>query len=68
MWTVQLECDKHGQPTVEVVNNDMIARLPVYGSSWLPDNFSYHNALDSFNSFFVNYFIDHHAHEFIALL
>ena len=28
--------------------------------------FSHHDALDSFNSFFVNHFIDHHAHEFIT--
>lgn len=70
MWTVQLERNQRGQPTVEVIDVDAIARgahlLPVYGSSRLPDDFSHHNALDSFNSFFVNHFIDHHAHEFIA--
>jgi len=70
MWTVRLECDQRGQPTVEVIDLDTIARgahlLPVYGSSKVPDNFSYHDALDSYNSFFVNHFIDHHAHEFIT--
>ena len=72
MWTVQLEHDRWGQPTVEVVNIDTISQgahlLPVYGSSQIPDDFSYHEVLDSFNSFFVNHFIDHHAHEFITLL
>jgi hypothetical protein len=71
MWTVQLECDVGGQPTIEVVDIDTIARgahlLPIYGSSRLPDDFSHHDALDSFNSFFVNHFIDHHAHEFITM-
>jgi len=71
MWTIQLECDRWGQPTVEVIDIDSIARgahlLPVFGSSWIPDDFSHHDVLDSFNSFFVNHFIDHHAHEFVTM-
>ena len=71
MWTVQMEHDRHGQPTIAVINVDSIARgahlLPVYGSSRVPDDFSHHNALDRFNSFFVNHYIDHHAHEFITV-
>lgn len=72
MWTVNLECDRRGRPTVEVIDVDSIARgahlLPIYGASRVPDNFSYHDALDSFNSFFVNHFVDHHAHEFINIV
>lgn len=71
MWTVQLERDRRGQPTVEVIDIDSIARgahlLPVYGSSRIPDDFDHNDALDSFNSFFVNHFVDHHAHEFITM-
>lgn len=71
MWTVQLEHDRQGQPTVEVIDINTIARgahlLPVYGSSRVPDDFSHHDTLDSYNSFFVNHFIDHHAHEFITM-
>jgi len=37
MWTVQMEHDRHGQPTIEVINIDYIAQgahlLPVYDSS-----------------------------------
>jgi hypothetical protein len=70
MWTVQLECDRRGTPTVQVVQLETIARgahlLPIYGKERVPDDFSYHDALDSFNSFFLNHFIDHHAHEFIT--
>jgi hypothetical protein len=70
MWTVQLECDRRGTPTVQVVQLETIARgahlLPIYGQERVPDDFSYHDALDSFNSFFLNHFIDHHAHEFIT--
>ena len=72
MWTVQLECDSNGQATVDVIYLDTIARgahlLPVYGSSRVPDDFNYHDALDSFYSFFVNHFIDHHAHKFLTAL
>ena len=72
MWSVQLECNQRGQPTVKVIDIDAIAQgahlLPIYGSSQVPDNFSHHDALDSFYSFFVNHFIDHHAHEFITML
>jgi hypothetical protein len=71
MWTVQMEHDRHGQPTIEVINVDSIARgahlLPIYGSSRVPDDFSHHDALDSFNSFFVSHYIDHHTHEFITV-
>lgn len=71
MWTVELERDRKGQPTVEVIDIDTIARgshlLPVYGSLHVPEDFSHHDALDSFNSFFVNHYVDHHAHEFITL-
>jgi hypothetical protein len=72
MWTVQLECDQRGEANVQVVPLETIARgahlLPVYGSNRLPDDFSHHDALDSFYSFFVNHYIDHHAHEFITSL
>jgi hypothetical protein len=70
MWTVKPEFDHHGEPTLEVIHLDSIARaahlLPVYGQSCVPEDFDYHTTLDSFNSFFVNHYIDHHAHEFIG--
>jgi hypothetical protein len=71
MWTVQLELDRRdGKPTVQVIPLETIARgahlLPVFGSERIPDDFSHHDALDEFNSFFVNHFVDHHAHEFIS--
>jgi hypothetical protein len=57
MWTVQMEHNRHGQPTIEVINVDSIAQgahlLPIYGSSRVPDDFSHHDALDSFNSFLL---------------
>lgn len=70
MWTVQLERDEKREPTVQIIPVETIARaahlLPIYGSTRVPDDFSHHDALDSFNSFFVNHFADHHAHKFIT--
>ena len=70
MWAVQLECDRRGIPTVQVIEVETIARaahlLPIYGSERVPEDFSHHDALDSFRSYFVNHFVDHHAHEFVG--
>ena len=70
MWTVRQERDHRGKPTAEVIHLDSIARaahlLPVYGSSRVPEDFEYSHALDTYDTFFVNHFVDHHAHEFIG--
>ena len=72
MWEVELECNRQGNPTVQVIDLDTIVRgshlLPIFGSDRVPDDFSYHDALDSFSSFFVNRFVDHHAHELLTEL
>jgi hypothetical protein len=69
MWVMELERMRDGRPTFQVIELDTIARgahlLPVYGSNPLPPNFDFNDSLDSFNSFFVNHFIDHQAHEFV---
>ena len=56
--------------TVEVIHLDSIARgahlLPVFGSGFLPEDFQYEVSLDVFCSYFVNHYIDHHAHEFLT--
>ena len=70
MWTVQLEHDELGQrPIFQIIDINSIARgahlLPVYGSSRVPEDFIHHDALDCFQSFFVNKFVDHHTFEFL---
>ncbi|KAF8258996.1 hypothetical protein EI94DRAFT_1774037 [Lactarius quietus] len=52
MWTVKQELDSH--------------LLPVYGSSRVPEDFNHHHALDAYDTFFVNHFVDHHTHKFIG--
>ena len=70
MWTVQLEHDELGEHlTVQVIDIKSIARgahlLPIYGSSRVPEDFIHHDALDQFQSFFVNKFVDHQTFEFL---
>ncbi len=40
--------------------------LPVYGETWVPPSFDASDALDAFKLFFVNKFIDYHAHELLS--
>ena len=37
--------------------------IPVYGDETLPVDFHYSYSLDTFQAFYVNKFIDHHANE-----
>ena len=69
MWTVELEHDGQ-RPIFQVIDVNLIARgahlLPVYGSSRVSEDLSHHDALDWFQSFFVNKFVDHHTFEFLV--
>jgi hypothetical protein len=69
MWTVSLEkCG--GKLALQVIDVRTIARaahlIPVYGSEPVPPEVQYHNSLDTSQSFFINSFVDHHAHEFLT--
>jgi len=70
LWEVRLECDSFRQPVVDVIHMDTIVQgahlLPIYGTSCVPERFSHFKALDAYKSFFVNHYIDHHAHELIS--
>jgi hypothetical protein len=69
MWTVKAEGTRTHRP-VQVIHLKSIARgahlLPKYGVGPLPDHISYLNALDVFQTYFVNPYIDHHCHEFLS--
>ncbi|KAF8962421.1 hypothetical protein BDZ97DRAFT_1662882 [Flammula alnicola] len=68
LWLVKPEFEGN-QRTLAVIHLDTIARgahlLPVYGSSFLPEDFHFSQSLDVFCAFFVNSHVDHHAHEFV---
>ncbi|KAJ7238115.1 hypothetical protein B0H12DRAFT_1204309 [Mycena haematopus] len=69
MWTVERECDR-GVPTLAIIPVDSIARaahlIGVYGTAALPEDFHFSDALDAFNTYFVNPYADHHMHEFLT--
>jgi hypothetical protein len=70
LWTVIPEEDEDGAYAVQVISLDSILRgirlLPCYGDGFLPLDITYKNALDVFNKFYVNQYIDYHAHELLA--
>jgi hypothetical protein len=71
MWKVVPEM--YGKDTdeypIQVISLDTILRrihlLPNIGPRMMPHGFSYENALDAFKEYYVNQFIDYHAHELL---
>jgi hypothetical protein len=65
MWVVKPEI-KHGKRSVGLVHTDSIVRgchlIGVYGKHRLPKDFPFTLTHDAFNLFYVNHFIDYHAH------
>jgi hypothetical protein len=69
MWVVQPEYNGNRSRTLAIINLDCVARaahlIPVYGTTILPPNYHYFDALDMFRSYFINPYVDHHSHEFL---
>jgi hypothetical protein len=69
LWVVQPEFEGNGRRTLAIIHLDCVARgahlLPVYGSTFVPEDFHFSDALDAFRAYFVNRHIDHHSHNFI---
>lgn len=69
MWVVEPELTRMGQRECAVVHIDSLIRaahlIPLYGPNPLPSNFDHSNSLDAFRAYYVNKYIDHHAHEIV---
>jgi hypothetical protein len=67
MWVVEPDRHPDGSPREAVIHLDCILRaahlIGVYGNGFLPPGLTAENSLDSFTSYFVNKFVDHHAFE-----
>jgi len=67
LWVVEPEHDANGQRQMDVVHVRSTLRgahlIPVYGWDHLPINIQHTDALDIFNAYYVNKYIDHHAFE-----
>ncbi|KAF5332268.1 hypothetical protein D9611_007993 [Ephemerocybe angulata] len=68
MWVVQREVVDDIRP-LQVVGLETIVRgahlLPVFGEGPLPEWFTFTMALEAFEDYFVNPYIDHHVHELL---
>lgn len=69
MWVVKPEIGTDGYPVTTVVRIDSILRaahlMPIFGKDHIPIDFDRTATLDAFAGYYVNKFIDHHAHEFL---
>ncbi|TFK84682.1 hypothetical protein K466DRAFT_496109 [Polyporus arcularius HHB13444] len=70
MWIVRPDVHADGTRVTDVISVDSILRAghlaPVYGTTPLPHDFRYADALDAFRRYYVNWYIDYHAHETIC--
>ena len=71
MWKLCPERDENGDHhLVQVIHLDTILRgahlLPCYGVGFIPTELTYVDALDCWDAYFVNKFIDYHAHELLT--
>ncbi|KAK7029506.1 hypothetical protein VNI00_014539 [Paramarasmius palmivorus] len=66
MWIVTPD-EEDGERVVDIIPLDSVVRgahlMGVAGKEWIPNDHSFTDTLDDFNAFYVNKFIDHHAHE-----
>ncbi|KDR77955.1 hypothetical protein GALMADRAFT_94455 [Galerina marginata CBS 339.88] len=67
MWMVEPDFDSAGKRAMSVVHLDTILRgahlMGVAGNDSIPHELKFFNSLDAFRAFYVNKYIDHHAHE-----
>ena len=69
MWLVKPDVD-HGIRATSVIPISSIIRgcqlIGVYGCTQLPVGFSYNESLDAFRRYYVNWYVDYHAHETVV--
>ncbi|KAF4602983.1 hypothetical protein EYR38_003387 [Pleurotus pulmonarius] len=71
MWVVRPETSgPREMPVYSVIHIDCILRaahlIPVFGLPSLPLGFKHTWSLDAFKAFYVNKYVDHHAHELLS--
>lgn len=67
MWVVKPETIDDGEPLASIIHINTIIRashlLPIFGQNFVSKTISFTDTLDTFASFYVNKYIDHHAFE-----
>ncbi|KAG1882265.1 hypothetical protein F4604DRAFT_1879625 [Suillus subluteus] len=67
MWMVAPSFHEDGSKNIAVIHIETIFRaahlIPIYGSKYIPHTLKFYHSLDTFHSFYVNKYADHHAFE-----
>jgi len=67
MWVVKPETTDNDELHASVIHLDTVVRashlLPVFGQEYVSKTISFTDTLDTFTTFYVNKYIDHHAFE-----
>ncbi|KAG1830283.1 hypothetical protein F4604DRAFT_1887434 [Suillus subluteus] len=67
MWMVAPSFHEDGSKNIAVIHIETIFRaahlIPIYGSEYIPHTLKFYHSLDTFHSFYVNKYADHHAFE-----
>ncbi|KAG2005607.1 hypothetical protein CC2G_001999 [Coprinopsis cinerea AmutBmut pab1-1] len=70
LWRVERE-EVDGVRPLQVIPLASIVRgahlVPVFGSGRLPEGFCYTDSLEAFEEYYVNAYIDYHAHEMLSV-
>ncbi|EKM78548.1 hypothetical protein AGABI1DRAFT_41885, partial [Agaricus bisporus var. burnettii JB137-S8] len=71
LWMVKPDLrGVHKRPYMSVIHLDMLLRaahlMPIFGPCPMPVKFQFEWSLDAFQIFYVNQYIDHHAHELLS--
>lgn len=67
MWMVEPDVDHQGRRVTSVIHLDSILRaahlIGIAGNYTIPRQLKHTDSLEAFRAFYVNKYIDHHAHE-----
>ncbi|KAM6492926.1 hypothetical protein JOM56_011060, partial [Amanita muscaria] len=67
MWKVCRDVGENGERILDVIHIDTILRsahlIGIAGETFIPYGLDHTDSLDAFTTFYVNKFIDYHAHE-----
>ena len=68
MWKVEPDYDNMGNLAMSIIHLDSMVRgahlMGIAGATQIPHHLTFDHSLDAFQAFYVNKYIDHHAHEY----
>ncbi|KAJ8586800.1 hypothetical protein M405DRAFT_822808 [Rhizopogon salebrosus TDB-379] len=67
MWIVRPAYNANHSPNLSIIHIDAIYRaahlIPVYGGQFVSRDLKFYHSYDSFRTYYVNKYADHHAFE-----